>query len=69
MDNAMPRLIPVTEARQVLGGIGHSLLYDLINRGEIVRVKLGARAFITSGSLIAYMDRLEAAAKAPEGAA
>lgn len=69
MDTTTPRLIPVPEARKLLGGIGHTMIYDLINRGDIVRVKIGARAFITSGSLAAYIGRLEATAKAPEGAA
>jgi excisionase family DNA binding protein len=52
------RLVPIPEARQVLGGIGHSTIYEMIDRGEITRVHVGRRALITSESLAAYIDRL-----------
>ena len=29
------------KTRQVLGGIGHSMVYELIKRGEIVKVNIG----------------------------
>ncbi len=61
MDMEVKRLLPIPEAREVLGGIGHTTLYELIKRGEIVKVNIGRRGFITSESLAAYMDRLTAA--------
>jgi hypothetical protein len=60
MDNSIKRLVPIPEVRQVLGGIGHTTVYDLIKRGEIVKVNIGRRGFITSESLEAYLDRLSA---------
>ncbi|SKG74527.1 Helix-turn-helix domain [Mycobacteroides abscessus subsp. bolletii] len=58
MDNASKRLISIPEARQLLGGIGHTTIYEIVKRGEIVKVNIGRRGFITSESLEAYMDRL-----------
>jgi hypothetical protein len=42
----------------MLGGIGRSAVYDLIERRELTKVNIGRRSFITSDSLDAYMDRL-----------
>lgn len=54
-----PELIVSTpSARRLLGGIGHSTLYDLVNRGEIVKVNVGRRGFITRASIDAYVARL-----------
>jgi helix-turn-helix protein len=60
MDTMGKRLVPIPEARQVLGGIGHTTVYELVKRGEIIKVNIGRRGFITSESLEAYMDRLSA---------
>ena len=57
-----PRLVSIPGARAELGGIGHTTLYDLIKRGELVKVNIGRRGFITSESLAAYVDRITAAA-------
>lgn len=58
------QLIPYDEARNRLGGIGHTTLWEMVGRGELVRVRIGRRAFITAKSIAAYIDRLEAAATA-----
>ena len=47
-----------------LGGIGHTTIYDLIKRHELVKVNIGRRGFVTSESLAAYVDRLSEAASA-----
>lgn len=57
------RLVPIPETRHRLGDIGHTTVYELIKRGEIVKVNIGRRGFITSESLEAYMDRLGAASE------
>lgn len=62
--NAQKLVVPMPEARQALGGIGHTMLYELINRCEIVKVNIGRRSFITTESLAAYVDRLSGAASA-----
>lgn len=60
MHSATRKLVPMPEARGVLGGIGRSMLYEMIERGDLVRVNIGRRAFVTSESLEAYLDRLTA---------
>jgi hypothetical protein len=52
------RLVSIPDARAELGGIGHTTIYDLINRGELVKVNIGRRSFITAESLVAYVDSL-----------
>ena len=65
MDELVNRLVSIQEAREKwLGGIGRTTTYELIDRGELVRVNIGRRAFITATSLAAYVDRLSAAASA-----
>jgi Helix-turn-helix domain len=62
---AVKRLVPIPEARRDwLGGIGHTTMYELIKRGELTKVNIGRRSFITSESLAAYVDRLSVAAGA-----
>jgi len=51
-------LIPIEAARNRLGGISRTMVYELINRGEIIKVNIGKRGFITSESIAAYVDRL-----------
>lgn len=59
MSNEVKRLVSILEAReQWLGGIGHTTMYDLIKRGEVIKVNIGRRSFVTSESLAAYLDRL-----------
>lgn len=54
----IPRLVSMPDSLRLLGGIGKTKLYELVSRGEITRVKLGARSFITADSLANYLDRL-----------
>jgi hypothetical protein len=51
-------LVPYDEARHNLGDIGRTTLYELIDKGELVRVNIGRRGFITTKSLAAYVGRL-----------
>lgn len=60
METRVKRLVAIPEARHLLGGIGRTTIYELVKQGEIVKVNLGRRAFITSESLDAYVDRLGA---------
>ncbi|WP_237077237.1 helix-turn-helix domain-containing protein [Mycobacteroides abscessus] len=54
-------LLSIPDAQVSLGGIGRTMIYQLIQRGEIVKVNVGRRGFITRKSLDAYIDRLTAA--------
>ena len=57
-------LLPYDDARITLGGIGRTTLWELVERGELVRVNIGRRGFITAKSIAAYVDRLAEAATA-----
>ena len=57
-------LVPYDEARRKLGDIGRTTMYELFERGELVRVNIGRRGFVTAKSLAAYVDRLSEAASA-----
>ncbi len=56
--NDIDRLVSLVETRHRLGDIGNTMLYELVNRGELVKVNIGRRSFITSKSLAAYVDRV-----------
>jgi predicted DNA-binding transcriptional regulator AlpA len=64
MSDRAKRLVSIPESREILGGIGHTTMYELIKRGEVTKVSIGRRRFITSESLAAYMDRITEAATA-----
>jgi len=65
MDGKPERLLlPYDEARAALGGISRTTLWQLVNQGQIVRVNVGRRGFITAKSIDAYIDRLTAVASA-----
>lgn len=51
-------LVPYDDAMHMLGGIGRTKFYELIQDGELDQVKIGRRGFITAKSLAAYVDRL-----------
>jgi excisionase family DNA binding protein len=55
----------VKEAAEVLA-ISRSRLYELVSAGEIQVLKDGARTLVRRSELEAYLDRLEAIARAPK---
>lgn len=66
-DTGARRLISIPEAQGVLGGLGRTTVYELVKRGDIARVKIGRRSFVTVESLESYIDRLGIAATAGGG--
>ena len=54
------KLLSIQEVRDVLGGIARTTVYQLINDEELVRVKIGRRALVTSESVEQYVTKLEA---------
>ena len=58
MDTDPRLLVPYDDAMRMLGGIGRTKFYELIDDNEIEQVKIGRRGFITAKSLAAYVDRL-----------
>jgi predicted DNA-binding transcriptional regulator AlpA len=65
MADLVNRLISIQEAREKwLGGLGRTTIYELIDRGDLVKVNIGRRSFVTTDSFAAYVDRLSEAASA-----
>lgn len=62
MDPVTKRLLPIPDAMRMLGDIGRTKAYELINDGEITKVNIGSRSFITAESLEMYLERLVAGA-------
>lgn len=54
---------PNQGARERLGGISRTTIYELIKRGELVHVSIGRRGFVTAESLNAFVERLTAASQ------
>ena len=44
-------LVPYSEARYELGGIGRTKFDELLKDNKLVRVKIGRRGFVTAESL------------------
>lgn len=55
---AQQLIVSVSTAQRLLGGIGRTKVYDLINRGELVKVNVGRRGLITTASIESYVARL-----------
>jgi len=51
-------LVSIPEARATLGGIGNTTIYELFKQGELVKVNIGRRGFVTVESLRGYVARL-----------
>lgn len=65
MDAGQDRLlVPIPGTCSALGGVSRTTVYDLANKGELVKVNIGRRGFITAESLAAYVNRLSEAASA-----
>lgn len=44
-------LYPIKESRELLGGIGNSLFYELVKTGQIKLTKIGKRSFVSHAEL------------------
>jgi hypothetical protein len=52
------------EARRLLGNIGRSKYLQEVDAGELERVHIGKRAFVTAESLRRYVERLRSQERA-----
>ena len=41
-------LVPISDTCSRLGGVSRTTVYDLVNQGELVKVNIGRRGFITA---------------------
>lgn len=54
------RLIPIREVNQThLPGIGLTTVYQLVKDGQLHKVNVGRRSFITADSIDAYIERIK----------
>lgn len=57
MDTPTPLLHSIPVARKLLGDVSRGHIYNLIERGELELVKLGASSKITNSSINALVAR------------
>lgn len=55
-----PLLLTVPEAREALGGIGHTTFYAEVKAGRLRTVKIGARTLVAEAELVRYVAELSA---------
>jgi hypothetical protein len=53
-----PPLVAMPEVTWYLGNISRSKVYGLIATGELTRVRIGSRAFITGESITAFLTKV-----------
>ena len=56
--NAEALLVPLGQVSGLLGGLSRSSVYNLLSNGDLERVKLGTRCFVTRSSIEALIERL-----------
>jgi excisionase family DNA binding protein len=67
MDRAdiRPKLVDIRETMTQIPVKSRTTVYELVDRRELVAVKVGSRTFITQESIDAFIDRLAADALKP----
>ena len=60
VSTARPLLLTVPEAREVLGGIGHTTFYSEVKAGRLKTVKIGSRTLVAEAELQRYVEALGA---------
>ena len=63
--SSSPKLLHSIPETVTILSLSRSSVYELIDAGELVRVKVGACALITAASVDAFVERLIAAAVNP----
>jgi hypothetical protein len=61
MDHERPRLVSIPGTREQIP-VARSSLYKIIDTGELKRVRVGGRVFVTQASIDSYIQRLSAEA-------
>ena len=62
-------LYPIPEARQLLGGIGHSTFYAIVKDGGLKITKVRGRSFVAAAELRRYAGEPDTATDQGAGAA
>jgi hypothetical protein len=64
-----PLIVPVIEARRLLGGIGHNRFWKLAKAGEVELVGTARKRFVVVQSIRAYVSRMPRRQPSHTGAA
>jgi hypothetical protein len=56
--NQLPPLVALPEVPGYLGDISRSKVYELVSAGELTRVHIGRRAFVSGESITAFLSRV-----------
>ena len=56
--NHLPPLVAMAKVPGYLGDISRSKVYELVATGELTRVRIGARAFISGESITAFLTKV-----------
>ena len=51
-----PLLVSVNEARRLLGGLGRTKFYEILNQRQLTAVKIGRRTLVRVDSIHRYLD-------------
>ena len=54
----VPLLVPIPNVPNYLGHISRSKVYRLVAEGELTRVRIGSRAFISGESITALLGKV-----------
>lgn len=60
-------ILSIPHVQQALGGVSRPTIYRLLSKGQLRRVKLESRAFITRASVDAYLRSLGVELDSPDG--
>jgi hypothetical protein len=55
-----PRLVDIPTTSLLLGGVGRSMVFELLASGQLESVKLGRRRLVLVSSIDALVERLRA---------
>jgi len=54
----LPPLVAIPDVPNYLGDISRSKVYELVASGELTRIRIGRRAFISGESIAGFLDKL-----------
>jgi excisionase family DNA binding protein len=54
----LPLLVAMPDVPKYLGDISRSKIYELVANGELTRIRIGRRAFISGESIAGFLDKL-----------
>jgi len=57
MTDQQPLLVDLKEAGRLLGGIGQTSIYKLLNQRELQAVKVGRSTKVELAGILAFIDR------------